>query len=425
MQVRRGSKRLIRDLNQSLLLDLVRRGGPISRVELARRTRLGRSTVNEIVNGLVRDGLLREAGNAETASVGRPPVLLRFNPEARYVVGLKLAPTRITAALTDLDARVITRSERELAGDFEPAHVVRALAEQVRAVVHARDISDEQLLGVGVVLPGLIDPATGIALASQFLHWRNIPLRAALAEALSLPVFVDNDANAFALAEHWYGAGRGCDELLVVTVGIGIGAGTILHGQLYRGSRDGAGELGHMVMNGAGPLCVCGKHGCLESYAADAGIVRLAREAAEQGLAPGLVARAGSNAEVTRELVVEAARQGDGAARRILSAAGGILGVALANAIGLLNPARIVVGGETTSAAGELLLDPARAAIREHAFSILADEVEVIPASLGPDAWLMGAATLVLEEVFKTPIFARTVEHRPLLTLANLVEQGG
>lgn len=420
MRVRQGSKRLIRDLNQASVVDLIRRHGPMSRPELIERTQLGRSTINAILTDLVRDRLVEEAGSAEPTSVGRPPVLLRLNPEARFIVGVKLAPTQVTAALTNLHAQVLERVEREFAADAAPDVVITQLREAILDVMRSRRLAAADVLGVGVVLPGLIDLRTGVALSSRFLHWRNFDLRAQIADALGLPVFIDNDANAFALAEHWYGAGRGADDLVVVTVGVGIGAGVITAGRLYRGAREGAGEIGHVVMDLDGPLCTCGKHGCLEAYAADAGVERAARERLRRARSAGRLADT-PIAAISRELVVRAAREGDGLSRRVLADAGLVLGAALANVVNLLNPARIVIGGEAADGAGDLLLDPTRASLREHAFSILADELEVVPAALGADAWPMGAATLVLEEVFKPPIFADVAGRRPQLSVANLV----
>lgn len=421
MKIRRGSKQLIRDLNQATVADLIRRHGPISRVELVERTQLGRSTINVILAGLVRDGLVLEAGSAESTSVGRPSTLLRLNPEARLIVAVKLAPTHVTAALANLNAEVLTHVDRDFAEDASAGAVIDVVTRSVREVIRERGLSDGDLLGVGVVLPGLIDPRTGVALSSRFLHWQNVDVRESLAAGLRLPVFVDNDANAFALAEHWYGAGRGADDLLAVTVGIGIGAGVIVRGQLYRGVREGAGEIGHVVMQLDGPLCTCGKHGCLEAFAADAGVERIARELAARSRGTSRLARTRSQ-RITRDLVVRAARDGDGLARRVLAESGRYLGAALANATNTLNPARVVIGGEAVDIAGDLLLEPVRASLRQHAFSILGDDLEVVPARLGADAWLMGAATLVLEEVFKPPIFSDAAKHRPQLSLASLVE---
>ncbi|MGE5591682.1 MAG: ROK family transcriptional regulator [Bacillota bacterium] len=420
MKIRQGSKQLIRDLNVSTVVNTIRRHEPISRAELAERTQLGKSTVTGIVNELLRDGFLVEAGAAESGG-GRPRVMLRLNSQARYTVGVKLAPTSVTTALTDLHAQVVQRVEHHVLPEKGSEAIIADLVGSIREVMARQQVDPNTVIGIGVVLPGLVDPHTGVSLSSYFLNWRDIPLKAALEKELSLPVFIDNDANAYALAEHWYGAGQGSVNMLGVTVGIGIGSGIIIGGQLYRGGSKGAGELGHITIDPNGPPCACGNNGCVEAFASDAGMARFAREAAQAQPGSLLTGLAGAGEEITRDVVVAAARQGDRAARQALAMAGRYLGVGLANAVNLLNPDRIVVGGEAVAQAGDLLLDPVRQGLRERAFSVLADDIRVVPARLGQDAWLVGAATVVLEEVFKPPIFAED-DGQPRVNLVSLLE---
>lgn len=421
MKMRQGTKRLMRDLNVSTIVNLIRHHEPISRAELAERARLGKSTVTGIVNGLIRDGFLVEVGNAE-AGVGRPPVLLKLNSQARYTVGVKLAPAAILTALTDLHAQVVQRVEQEIHPEAGSAAIIEALVGGIHEVLRRQRVKQAAVIGIGVVLPGLVDPRTGVSLSSYFLNWRDIPLRAVTEKELGLPVFVDNDANAFALAEHWYGAGQGSVNMLGVTVGIGIGSGIIIGGQPYRGGSKGAGELGHVTIDPNGPRCACGNRGCVEAFAADAAMVRMARDAVREFPGSVLPGMAGGDLDgLDRQTVVAAARQGDRAARWALAEAGRDLGIGLANAVNLLNPDRIVIGGEGVLEAGDLLLDPIRQGLRERAFSVLADDIRVVPATLGADAWLMGAATVVLEEVFKPPLYAAE-EDEPKVNLVSLLE---
>lgn len=420
MEIRQGSKQLIRDLNVSTVVNLIRRHEPISRAELAQRSRLGKSTITGIVNGLIRDGFLAEVGSAESG-VGRPRMLLRLNSQARYTVGVKLAPTSIHTALTDLHAQVVQRVEHEVLPEKGSEAIIADLVGSIRQVMARQRVEPESVIGIGVVLPGLVDPRTGVSLSSYFLNWRDIPLKGVLEKELGLPVFIDNDANAFALAEHWYGAGQGSVNMLGVTVGIGVGSGIVIGGQLYRGGSKGAGEFGHITIDPNGPRCACGNRGCVEAFAADSAVVRLAREAAGEFPGSVLLGMAGGIEGITRHTVVAAARQGDRAARWALAEAGRYLGIGLANAVNLLNPDRIVVGGEGVAEGGDLLLDPIRQSLRQHAFSVLADDISVAPATLGADAWLMGAATVVLEEVFKPPIYAENAD-QPKVNLVSLLE---
>lgn len=188
---------------------------------------------------------------------------------------------------------------------------------------------------------------------------------------------------------------------MTLTAGVGVGAGIIIGGQLYRGGRCGAGEIGHMTIDEEGPPCHCGNRGCLEALVSDEAIARRAREKL------GGTSPTPDQGPITREKVVEKALAGDSTAREILREAGYHLGTGIANLVNILNPEVIVVGGEAAAQAGELILEPVREAMRKRAFSVLAKDTRVVPAALGPDGWLVGAATLVLQEFFRMPIHRR------------------
>lgn len=394
-----GDKQLMKEINISSVVAAIREHEPISRVELARLTGLGKSTVTTVVRQLLRGGFVEEVGSAESSG-GRRPILIRLNPRAKMVVGLKLAPTQVTAGLVTLTGDIVRETHVPLpvAND----RIVDALENAVRGVVDAAGLSleSEQILGIGVALPGIVDPVYGTSVSSYFLGWHNVPLKALLERRTGLPVNVDNDANAMALAEALYGAGKGYRHIIGVTVGIGIGAGILIDGHVYRGLHNGAGEIGHLTVDEQGFLCNCGKQGCLEAMAGDAAIVRLAQQFAPQGdLLPGYS---------TREGVIALAEQGDRAAIQAIETAGRLLGTALANLVNTVNPEVIVIGGEAALQAGELLLAPVRDQIKRRAFSVMADGLAVLPSALGESAWLVGAGATVLQDVFQTPLDGRS-----------------
>ena len=404
MTIRTGDRQLIKEMNIALVINTIRECQPISRVEIAEKTGLGRSTVTGIINVLLREGLVSESGSAESAA-GRRPVLLTFNAAARYAVGVKLAPKSATVALVDLTARVLDTEEIPVAPHRGPEVVIRAIKEALETVLARRHAAYDKLLGVGVVMPGAVNPDTGVALSSYFLGWANMPVRDLLQQELNLPVYVDNDANAMALAETLYGAGRGAEDVLAMTVGVGIGAGVIIGGQIHRGAYFSAGELGHVCVQPDGPPCVCGRRGCLEAVAADAAVVRRAREELQAGRAEFLRRLVGGHIDLlTREDVVAAALEGDEAARSILAESGRWLGLAAANAANLFSPERIVVGGEAVIEAGELILGPMREAMAGIVFPTYPEGRFVVQAALGRNAWLQGAAALVLADAFEVPL---------------------
>lgn len=229
-----------------------------------------------------------------------------------------------------------------------------------------------------------------------------MPLRPRLAEALGVPVYVDNDANAVALAERWFGAGKGADTLLCLTVGVGIGGGVVVGGKLHRGYKGGAGEIGHTLVEPDGPLCNCGRQGCLDAVAADRALCR------QTGLTwPELVSRAQS---------------GDPLVQEVLSVAGRRIGIAVANSVNLLAPDRVVLGGERMLTAGNQLLESVSATVQQHAFPALSS-VPVVPWSVGIDGWVKGAAVLVLEEAFRAPV-EQSDTVRPSLENKDVPEGG-
>lgn len=400
-----GTRELIRDVNVALVMDAIRRYGPISRVEVSRRVNLGKSTVTGIVDRLIREGLVHETGTAPSEGGGRRPILLDLKPDARYVVAVKLAPTSITAALCDLKGRLLPErvfplevppQEPQAAGSPGQAggggggrRVLQALEDAIVSVIAGAGIDRDRVMGIGVALPGVVEFETGTSVASHFLTWHSIPLRDELERAFQVPAVVDNDANAVALAEYWAGAGAGSRCLVGITIGVGIGAGIVVDGRLFRGAIGGAGEIGHIPVRPGGPTCRCGRKGCLEAVAGDDALVREARERGRPF--------------ASREALVEAARSGDAVALALLAEAGEEIGRALAIAVDLLNPDVIVVGGEAGVQAGELLLSPMRESLARHAFSGLADRLELRPAGVTGNPWLLGAALQTLEALFKLP----------------------
>lgn len=380
---RPGDRQLIREWNEGLVLDLIRRQGPIPRTEIADRTGLGRSTVTVITGRLLRQGLILESGSVASGDAGRRPMLLTLQSRSRAVVGLKLGPDSITAAALDLHAEIVIAEQRKLEDPSDPESVVGALAESARHVLERAGADLGPAIGAGLVMPGVIDAATGQSINPYYPSWARMEFRRRLEDMIEIPVLTDNDANAMALAEARYGAGGGVGTLLCLTVGVGIGAGLILEGRVHRGNRSGAGEIGHTVVAPGGPLCRCGRRGCLEAVASDGALET----------ATGL----------SREELVRRAQRGDRHATRVLAEAGATIGVALANAVNLVGPERVIIGGEALFQAGELLLGPIREAVRQNAFPVLAD-LDVVAASLGGDAWVRGAAALVLEQAFRVPL---------------------
>ncbi|HEX9775052.1 MAG TPA: ROK family protein [Actinomycetota bacterium] len=310
--------------------------------------------------------------------------------DAAPAIGVDVGGTKIAAGVVDATGNVILRRQIQTEAADE-----RAVVAGIVKVCRELQASAPGALALGVGAAGLVDHERGVVINAPNISWRNVHLRAMLQDRLNLRVAVDNDANVAALGEALYGAGRGAGDQVMVTVGTGVGGGLVIGGRIYRGARGLGAEIGHMVIAADGPACACGNRGCLEVMASGNAIGRLARERAGSPDAAALVERAGSVEAVTGEAVTEAASAGDPFAAGVVAEAGGWLGLGVANLVNVLDPDVVIVGGGAAAGCGELLLGPARDSMAAHLLG-RPDRAPppMIPASLGRDAGLVGAAAL-------------------------------
>jgi glucokinase len=315
---------------------------------------------------------------------------------APRTIGVDLGGTKLLAGAVDEGFGVLHRSQRTVAGLDQSALIDTA----VDAVLEAREAAGGEVTAVGFGIPCLMDQRTGIGVVAVNLALANIAFADVMTERLGLPVFVDNDGNMAALAEHRAGAARGFSEAVVLTVGTGIGGGLILRNELYRGAIGSGAELGHVVIDMDGPKCQgnCPNHGCVEALASGTALAREAVLMAEQRPDSGLGQALGEGREIVGPLVTELAHDGDEAAIAVVELIGRRLGVALASFVNIFNPEVIVIGGGVI-AAGELLLDPARQVMAERALPPSRDEVRIVGAHFGVEAGMIGAAALAFDGV--------------------------
>jgi predicted NBD/HSP70 family sugar kinase len=371
----------IRDINRQIVLNYVREREPISRAEIARETELQRSTISAIVEDLTREGLVEEVGIGESTG-GRRPTLLKLRAVGPIAVGVSLTPTCTTIATSDLAGRVL--DQREFLTD--PDHTLNQVIEVVRELNARYQGSIE---GVGVSLPGLVDPSTGTALYIPYFPWRDLPVSEVISKAVGLPVVIDNDANAVALAELWFGRPEvnNARDFILVLVAEGVGTGIIFDGQVYRGQRGAAGEFGHMVIGAHAPVpCSCGSDDCWEAFSSERAAIARYRKLAQV-----------SNPISFKE-VVDRALGGEEPARVALVETARYLGVGISNLIIGFSPEAVVVGGEIARA-WELIESALTEAI-EHSVRRGLPSARILPSTLGDSPTLRGALSLVLASKF-------------------------
>lgn len=314
---------------------------------------------------------------------------------APYIVGVDIGGTKVACVLADAEGNILARQWQPTRSGEGWQAVVQQLFEMTEKVLEG--VLLQQVRGIGISCGGPLDSRQGIVYSPPNLPgWDAVPIKQLFEERFSLPTRLENDANATALAEHRFGAGRGTRNMVFMTWGTGIGGGLILDGRLYRGTNDLAGEIGHTTVLLDGPLCGCGKRGCLEALSSGPSIARCARELANES-PESLVWQRVTPAEVTAQHVVEAALEGDTFARFILAEAATYMGIGIANVAQILNPERVVLGTIAVKA-GDLVLEPLRRAFAVHAWGRVREVLQVVPAELGDRAQDLAAICLWLED---------------------------
>jgi len=374
----------IRNINRQIVLNYVRERGPISRAEIAHETALQRSTVSLIVEELRIDGLIEELSGESTG--GRPPILLSLRTAEAFAVGVDVGTARTVVATSDLGGRVL--EQEEFRTDPDSSVTMGQIVDRVHKLVSR---SRGKIEGIGVSLPGLVDPDSSKLYIPHF-EWRDLPLIEHLTAKVGLPVRMDNDANAAALAELWFGRPeiREVRDFILVLVEEGVGTGIVFDGQVYRGEGGGAGEFGHMTIGKGAPVgCASGSRECWEAFSSERAAV-----ARYQALTKGTR----RSSSIDFDQVVELAIRGDALARKALRETAYYLGVGIANLIRGLAPEAVIVGGPIVRA-WPLFADELKTAA-EATICRGFPETEIMASTLGPQPTLMGALSLVLAGKF-------------------------
>ncbi len=388
--------------NRTVVLDQIRRHPVgVSRVELAERTGLTPQTVSNIVRRLLADGLVAESAKVPSAG-GKPRTNLTLVADAGFAVGIHLDPDVTSCVVVDLSGRVVRGSHRQRSSVTESStRTVRALASQTRRLLDRSRVPARRVLGVGVAVPGPLDRERGTVVDPPNLpHWDQVPLVAALGEATSLPVVLDNDATAAATGERWVGGTWSMSDWSFLYFGAGVGCGLVLGGQVYRGSLGNAGEFGHLRVDPRGPECFCGSRGCLEAmvspHALVAEAVRLGSRQATSLRLSGDPSRVRSDYE---QLGREAAA-GDRLARAVLDRAARRVGVAATGLVNLLDVECIVLGGHGLRSTGDRFAAAIDEAVNGSSLARRVRRTRVQLSVLGEDAGAIGAASLVFDDAY-------------------------
>jgi N-acetylglucosamine repressor len=389
-----------REINRRIVLNLVRTHQPISRADLARTMGVRRGAVSLIVNDLLKDGFVFEGAAGETIR-GRRPTFLYIDSRRRAVAAVDIRASQTYLMLADLVGTPIA-GVTGLPTSRDPQQLVSTLATRIRALLADHNDLDA-CDGVGVVVPGMVEPNTMRVLYAPTLGWRNVDLRDQLAEAVGLPVQVENSGRACALAQLWamHGEAAAAGDLVFVNISDGLGVGVVIHGELLRGRNNIAGELGHVPLSGEGPRCACGASGCWEAY-----VSNRATMARYFGRSLDADANVSDEQRYFRiEDLISRARAGDVKAVAAIQATGRFLGLGLASIVNAYDPARVYVGGEIT-AAWDLIEATVRAGLAERMLTPAATALDLRTVATAEYPRLRGAAALVTAPAFAAPVVA-------------------
>jgi transcriptional regulator of PTS gene len=389
-------------LHRSNILELIRTMELISRTDIARATGLSQASITGITADLIGEGLIEEKQPGAYEG-GRRPTLLAVRPDGVHVIGVNMAIHEIRVVIVNFQAEVKATHTAVLVNDYySPDEIVSITAQAIQACMWDANFSKDQISGAGVGIPGPVDSATGVIRFLPNYGWKDVPFQKMLQEKINHPVFIDNSSNNLATGEYWYGDGRGIANFLVITLENGVGAGMMLNGQLIRGHLGAASEFGHICADLQGPLCRCGRNGCIETFVGNNSILRDAKELVCQGK----WSKVGVNPDDIHftEVMGELA-QGNVDLENIYRKAGEVLGVGIYNMITMLDPERVIITGKGV-AAGNKLFNPMFEQIeRLNSGNFGFFDTKIVIQEWTDGDWARESGTLVLREIYKSPFF--------------------
>jgi len=400
---RTGDLKLIQELNRSIILKTIRHYGPISRSEIAKMNKISPTTVTAAVRRLLQQGLVCE-DSVGTSSGGRKPILVRFSPESRFIVGVAITNSSIKIAETNLEAKARKQKVFPIYNLIGKSFITYLLKSITQFLKEYSDLT--KCIGISIIAPGIIDVGRGVICENTKLKLKNIPLKEIVEKRFKLKAWLENDANAIALAEKQFGAYKKYKNLIYVTIGDGVGAGIIVNGSIFRGCNGGTGEFGHTSIDRNGIYCDCGNRGCLENYVNWPAIYSKVSSSIAQGKQTMMLELAkGDIDRITPPIFRYALKKDDQLAKEIMEDTAAYLATGIVNLVNLLNPDIIILGGKVAYD-NRFLLSQVKKLVFKQALTILTNKLKICPTSFGEDFRMIAAATIPIQEIFHFSVFS-------------------
>ncbi|MEK3889963.1 ROK family transcriptional regulator [Bacillus sp. FSL K6-3431] len=401
---RTGDLNLIKELNKSIVLDIIRKKGPISRAEIAKTVKISPTTVTSAVSELIGDLLVCEAGLG-SSNGGRKPILVQLNPNNRFLIGIAIDASKITIAELNLNAEVRLKEVHHLSKvtDFDLSVLIMDKIEKFSE----RCKSLDQCLGISITMQGIVDSVNGVLLYNPKLKIKNLSLKSMIEKRFNIPTYIDNDTNGNLLAEKGFGKYQHSKNIIYVKVGNGVGASILVNDSIFRGFHGGAGEFGHTTIDRNGVPCYCGNVGCLEGYVSWGVIYKRILDSIRKG--QGTIISEiidGESSKLTPEVLRQAVARDDPLSISIMEALSRDLAIGMVNLINLFNPEIIILGGEFAYK-NSYLISSVNEHISSHALEVHTNGLKVVPSSFGSDFEVIGSASLLLHELFHFTLSGR------------------
>jgi glucokinase-like ROK family protein len=390
----------VRKVNTSLVLNALRLNAPISRAELANITNLNRSTISNIVNDLINDGLVSELNTMES-KIGRPGIALSLRPDGGAVIGVEIGVGFLSIILTDFVATILWRDYIEFPPTVSQIEIISKTEELIDQAISYAKSKRLPVLGIGLGVPGLVNVQKGELLFAPNLGWHDVPLRLILSQRFQLPIYVENEANLGALGEYYFGVGRNVDNFIFLNSGVGLGGGIIINGKLFKGGRGFAGEIGHIQRDPQGDMCGCGRQGCWETQVGPRAVLQRVRRLieADAGNTPTKLVNSDLD-KLTFNQVVDGAMQGDKICRSAMEKVGENLGAGIADLANIFNPQMVVIGG-AFSYGREIIIPILEQTVTRETLPAVKEDLQVIVSEHGADACVLGAIAVVLDDILR------------------------
>ena len=400
-----GDQEKVRKINKSILLNMLRIHAPISRARLANLTGLNRGTVSNIVNVLLEEGLVFEEEQKDSG-IGRPAILLGLRPDGGAVIGVEIGVDFITVLLTNFVAETIWETRIPI----DPSQTQTGIISQAeQSIDRALFLASEQrlrTLGIGVGLAGLVNVQQGNLIMAPNLHWSNVPLRLMWNQRFRLPIYIENEANLAALGEYYVGLARNVDNFIYLSAGIGLGGGIIMDGRLFRGGHGYAGEIGHIQRDPVGEQCGCGRIGCWETQVGPRAVLYRVKKDLKRHSDPVLLdACSGDLDNLTFEIVVNFALEGNILCRQAIEAVAAHLGMGIVDMVHVFDPELVLIGGAFIQAK-DILQPIIEKTIFSNVLQPYADRLQIAFSDRGSNDCVLGAVAIVLDDILREMVIS-------------------